>query len=46
MVLYCLFVVSVSVAFHLMYVQIVLAPSKLLSGHHLGKSCLFPVLVF
>ena len=30
---------SVSVTFHLMYVQIVLVRSKLLSGHLLEKSC-------
>ena len=38
MVLYCLLMVSVSVTFHLMYVQIVLVQivlvlSRLLSGH-------------
>ena len=38
MVLYCLFLVSVSVTFHLMYMKTVLVRYKLLSGHLLGKT--------
>ena len=37
MVLYCLFLMSVSVTLHLMYAQIVLVRSKLLSGYLFGK---------
>ena len=37
MVLYCLFLVSVSMTFHLMYVQIVLVRSRLLNGQLYGE---------
>ena len=39
MVLYCLFLVSVSGAFRLVCVQIILVRSRLLSDHLFGKSC-------
>ena len=38
-VLCCLFLVSVSVTFHLMFVNTILVRFGFLSGHLLGKSC-------
>ena len=39
MLLCCLFLVSVSVMFHLMFVKIHLVRFRLLRGHRLEKSC-------